>query len=52
MNIAISRLDEIDESHLPDVEDINDAEEKTMVVNKIRISKIKGSHTSFVSPRE
>ena len=34
---------------LPEVEDVHEPEERTMIVNKIRISRIKGSHASLLS---
>ena len=37
---------------LPEVEDVAEQDERTMIVNKIRISRIKGSHASLNSPND
>ena len=37
---------------LPKVEDVYEHENKTEIVNKIRISRIKGSYKSLISPNE
>ena len=43
---------ELQQNMLPEVEDVPEQDERTMIVNKIRISRIKGSHASLLSPND
>jgi len=40
------------DNNLPEIEDVQESDEQTLIANKIRVSNIKGSHSSLLSPNK